>query len=333
MIDARQHALFQELLGSARTFVLTTHMNPDGDAIGTEVGLERFLLSRGAEVRVINHDPTPPTLKFLEPTESGAEVYEAFRHDAVLSGADLLVLLDNSAPDRLGRMERVMRQLAAKTLCIDHHPTRGTPWSHNILDEGSCATAAIVYELTQGCGWTPDGMGARALYVGLATDTGFFRFNSTTPRTHEIAAELLEHGVDPALCYREIYERNSPEHTRLLGSALAGLKLDAGGRVASIRITRAMVEACHADGVDASEMTTALLATDGVWIALLFREMDDGRIKVSLRSKGEIDVHRLASGFGGGGHRNASGIVVAGAIDRIEAEVIARAAELLAGTP
>jgi len=330
MIDRRHHERFRELLDSAHRFVLTTHVNPDGDAIGTEVGLERFLISRGHGVRVINQDPTPPFLKFVEAQDRAVEVYEPSRHDPVLAEADLLVLLDNSAPDRLGRMERVMCASAGKTLCIDHHPTRETPWRHNILDEAACATAAMLYELTRACGWTPDRVGAQALYVGLATDTGFFRFNSTVPRTHEIAGELLALGVDPALCYREVYERNSAAHTRLLGHALAGLRLDAGGALATIRITREMVERCHAESVDTSEMTTALLATDGVRIALLLRELEDGRVKVSLRSKGDLDVHRLASGFGGGGHRNASGIVLPGTIERIEAEVIARATELLA---
>jgi phosphoesterase RecJ-like protein len=325
MIGDHGHRTFAGLVRAHRRFVLTTHVNPDGDAVGSELGLAAFLRSLGAEVRVVNQDRTPETLRFLETRELAVEVYDASAHRAAFDDADLLVLLDNSAPDRFGALEPVLHARAGKTFCIDHHPTRGTPWAHNVLDDGSCATAEIVYELVTRMGWRPERAAAEALYAGIATDTGVFRFNSTTPRAHEIAAELLRLGVQPARAYEEIYERNSAAYTRLLGHALASLRLDAGGRVASIRITRAMLEACDGDTVDTSEMTTSLLAMDGVRVALLFRELPGGRIKVSLRSKGDLDVHRLASGFGGGGHRNASGIVLDGRLDDVSERIIVEA--------
>lgn len=330
MIDEAAKRRFRELLAASRRVVLATHVNPDGDAIGSEIGVARYLLQSGSrEVRIINHDETPETLRFLDTSPHRIEVYDPGAHDVAFEQADLVILVDNSAPDRLGRMEPVMLRWAPRTLCIDHHPTRGTPWAHNILDEGSCATAEIVHELLRGGGWRPDRATAEALYVGIATDTGVFRFNSTTPRAHEIAAEMLRAGVEPARCYQEIYERNSPAFTRLLGRALSGLRLDAQGAIASVRITSEMLEACSADGIDTSEMTTSLLAMDGVRVALLFRELPDQRIKVSLRSKGELDVHRLASGFGGGGHKNASGIVIEGDLDDVTERIIAEAARPL----
>jgi phosphoesterase RecJ-like protein len=325
MIGAAHHASFQALLAGHRRFVLTTHVNPDGDAIGSEMGLARFLRSQGAEVRIVNQDPTPDTLRFLEKDGLRAEVYDEAAHAAAFAQAERLVLLDNSAPDRFGRVQPRLLDLAGKTFCIYHHPTRETPWAETILDDASCATAEIIFELVTQAGWRPDRGAAEALYVGISTDTGVFRFNSTTPRAHEIAAQLLRLGVQPALAFQEIYERNSVTYTRLLGQALASLRLDAGGAVASVRITRAMLQASDGDGVDTSEMTTALLAMDGVRVALLFRELPGGRIKVSLRSKGDLDVHRLASGFGGGGHRNASGIVLAGALDEVSERIIAEA--------
>jgi len=238
-------------------------------------------------------------------------------------------LVDNSAPDRLGRMEPVLRGAAGHTLCIDHHPTRDAPWADNIVDVEYCATTAMIYDLAGACGWKPDLKAAWAIYVGLVTDTGFFRFNSTNARTHEIAADLLAIGVDPARTYQEIYERNSPAYVRLLGHALAGLRLDAGGAVASVLITAAMIRDLHAEDVDPTEITTPLLAMDGVKVALLFRELEQGRVKVSLRSKGPLDVHRLATEFGGGGHRNASGIVMPGKAEDAIRAVTERAAALL----
>jgi phosphoesterase RecJ-like protein len=310
--------------------VLTTHMNADGDAIGSQTGFARFLLSRGKEVTVVNQEPTPANLEFLLPAELPFQVYDPTKHDRVLEATERIVLLDNSAPDRFGTMEPLLRRLAGQALCIDHHPTRGTPWDRVILDTDACATAALIYELTTGAGWVPDPRSAEALYAGIATDTGFFRFNSTNAQGHRIAASLLDLGVDPARCYREVHERTSPSYTRLLGMALAGMRSDAGGAVVSVGLTREMIHRASAGDVDTSEMTTPMLATDGVRIALLFREMDGGRIKVSLRSKGSLDVYELATEFGGGGHPNASGIVTDGELGDVMDRVIARATDLVA---
>lgn len=325
MISAKDHVAFGALLDRARLYVLVTHVNPDGDAIGSEVGLGRYLQSLGFEVRVVNQDATPEELRFLEFDGPSAESYDSSRHDGLLDAADAILLVDNSAPDRLGRMEAPVRVRTPKTFCIDHHPTRDTPWAANLIDTSASATAVLVYELIRQRGSMPDRAAAEALYAGLATDTGFFRFNSTSARAFRVGAELLEAGADPTRCYREVYERNSPAYTRLLGRALAGLALGPGGSVATVGITLGMIDACGAEGVDTSEFTTPLLAVDGVRVAILFRELPGGKVKVSLRSKGEIDVSRMASEFGGGGHRNASGIVMPGSFEEIVDSVTARA--------
>ena len=332
MIDAAGQKAFGDLVERGRLFVLVTHVNPDGDAIGSEVGLGRFLGSRGREVRIVNSDATPVTLRWLEESGPAAESYDPSRHDDLFAAADALVLLDNFAPDRLGKIERLVLTHAAKTFCIDHHPARETPWGYHLIDTGAGATAVLVYELVTAAGWRPDRAAAEALYAGLATDTGFFRFNSTSARALRIAAELLEAGADPTRSYGEVYERNSPAYTRLLGRALAGLRLEADGRLGIVGVTRRMVEECDAGGVDTSEVTTHVLAVDGVRIAVLFREQPGGSVKVSLRSKGLLDVQALASEFGGGGHRNASGIVLSGSFDDVVARVSARAALLARST-
>ncbi len=330
MITPKDFAVFQSVIDSAKLYVLVTHVNPDGDAIGSQVGLGRYLLSLGLEVRIVNQDETPIDLRFLEFDGPFAERYDAARHDGLLDAADAIVLVDNSAPDRLGRMEAPVRARTAKTLCIDHHPTRGTPWARNVIDTSASATAVLIYELVRAGGGVPDRAAAEALYAGLATDTGFFRFNSTSPRAFRIAAELLDAGADPTRCYREVYERNTLAYTRLLGRTLASVSLSENSAVASAGITMGMIEACGASSVDTSEFTTPLLAIDGVRVALLFRELPGGKVKVSLRSKGELDVSFMAAEFGGGGHRNASGIVMPGRFDEVIDTVTARAVTLAA---
>jgi phosphoesterase RecJ-like protein len=330
MISPKDYAAFRALLDRAKVYALVTHVNPDGDAIGSQVGLGRYLRSLGFEVRIVNQDVTPPELRFLEFDGPFAEGYDPARHDGFLDAADAVVLVDNSAPDRLGRMEGAVRARTAKTFCIDHHPARTTPWAVNLIDTSASATAVLVHELVRAGDATPDRAAAEALYAGLATDTGFFRFNSTSPRAFRVAAELLEAGADPTRCYREVYERNTPAYTRLLGRALAGLSLAGGGSVATVGITIGMIDACGAAGVDTSEFTTPLLAVDGVRVAILFRELPGGKVKVSLRSKGEIDVQRMAAEYGGGGHRNASGIVMPGRFEDIVDAVTTRAVALAA---
>lgn len=331
MITRADLDAFATLLDRAKLYVLVTHVNPDGDAIGSQVGLGRYLREKGFEVRIVNQDLTPPELRFLEFDGPAGEAYDPGTHDGLLDAADAIVLVDNSASDRLGCMEGPVRARAAKTFCIDHHPTKTTPWAANVIDTSAGATAVIVHELVRAGEWTPDRAAADALYAGLATDTGFFRFNSTSPRAFRVAAELLEAGADPTRCFRELYERNTPAYTRLLGRALAELSLSADGALASVGITLAMVTASGADGVDTSEFTTPLLAVDGVRIAILFRELPGGKVKVSLRSKGDLDVQRMASEFGGGGHRNASGIVMQGAFAEVVDKVTRRASRLATG--
>ncbi len=330
MITPKDFAVFQSVIDGAKLYVLVTHVNPDGDAIGSQVGLGRYLLSLGFEVRIVNQDETPNELRFLEFDGPFAERYDEARHDGLLDAADAIVLVDNSAPDRLGCMEAPVRARTPKTLCIDHHPTRGTPWARNVIDTSASATAVLIYELVRAGGGVPDRAAAEALYAGLATDTGFFRFNSTSPRAFRIAAELLDAGADPTRCYREVYERNTLAYTRLLGRTLASVSLSENSTVASAGITRGMIEACGASSVDTSEFTTPLLAIDGVRVALLFRELPGGKVKVSLRSKGELDVSLMAAEFGGGGHRNASGIVMPGRFDEVIDTVTARAVTLAA---
>lgn len=318
-------ARLEQALASAQNIVVSTHLHPDGDAIGSESLLVSFLHSRGKQVRIVNNDPTPELLKFIEPQEFPVEIYDADRHDAVFREADLILVVDNAAPDRLGGPERIICEQVDKVLCIDHHPDRHAPWKDPILDVTAAATAVIVYRLVKAAGWTPGLEAARAAYVGVATDTGFFRFNSANAEAYRTAAELIDLGVDTAQCFRALHERNSVAFTRLLGHALEGLKVHADGVLAEVSLRREVIVGLEAQNEDTAEITSALLAIDGVRMVLLFRELGGNEIKVSLRSKGSLDVHCVATRFGGGGHRNASGIVMPGTLDSARQDVLTAA--------
>jgi len=330
-LTPEQHDRFAANCDGHESFVVTTHMKPDGDALGSQIAVARYLVSQGKTVRLINGDPTPDLLAFVTHDSPPIEVYDSRHHDDVIRDVDRVILVDNSAPDRLGSMEPVLLSVAAKTLCIDHHPTREAPWADNILQVGASATAVLVWDLLRNRGWEPDARTCDAVFVGLATDTGFFRFNSASAHAHRVAAELLDRGVHNGTIYRRIYERTSEAFTRLLGHALVGLQIDGGGRIAFVELRRDKIAEVGAENEDTGEIVTSLLAIDGVDVVLMFREFPDARVKVSLRSKGKLDVHGLASCFGGGGHRNASGIVSTEPFEAVVENVLKKARELVAG--
>jgi len=337
-MNARDRALVAEaadrlrpLLDFARTVALTTHVTPDGDGIGAEICLHSYLRSRGIEARILNTEPLPGRYQFLDP--SGAvEVFDAARDDPFLRSADLIIMLDNSAVSRLGPLEEATRASRATTVCIDHHNIVEPFWKVNIIDSESSATGELVFQIVKALGGVPDFNAAQAAYVSLVTDTGYFRFSKTSPRAHEAAAEMLERGVSPPDVYERVFERSSASLVRLGGMALAGLRVEEEGRLAWITLTHRQVQECGAEGEDTSDIVNGLLAIDGVRITVLLKELPDECVKLSFRSKGNLDVNRVAQEFGGGGHTNAAGAVVPGRMPDLIDPVLRPCRELLRRT-
>jgi bifunctional oligoribonuclease and PAP phosphatase NrnA len=300
---------FLATIQPGRTFVLTTHVHPDGDGIGTEVALARYLRGRGVTVRIINRDPVPPLLSFLNP-EGALEVYDPARHDGVLAGADAIVMLDNSDTQRLEELAAPVRASRARKICIDHHPDPDPFWDVLLIDLNASCTGMIVFNLLRSIGAAIDQPTAVALYTALASDTGRFRFGNATPAAFRMAAELAAAGASPAALYGQLSETLSGAFLRLYGALLAGMETRAGERLVILRAPREIVEKYGAEREDLAEVINQALKLSTSRVAVLFREIGNGATKVSLRSKGEIDVNALARRHGGGGHRNASGIVL-----------------------
>jgi len=324
----RAATTLRPLLERAKTAVLATHVTPDGDGIGAEICWHSYLVSRGIEARIFNTEATPLRYRFLD--EPGAvEVYDEAKHGDFLRSADLLFMLDNSAPSRFGPLEAAARASRAVTVCIDHHNLVDPFWKVNLIDSSSAATGEMVYRIIEALGGDPDFTAAQAAYVSLVTDTGSFRFGKTSPASHQLAARLLAKGVRPPRVHEEVYERTSAALVRLAGMALAGLRLEEAGRLAWITMTLAQVHESGAEHEDTSDVVNELLTIDGVRIAVLLKELAGGRLKLSFRSKGKLDVNRIAQSFGGGGHTNASGAVIPGTIDTKGEEILRSCRELL----
>ncbi|MBI3448076.1 MAG: DHH family phosphoesterase [Acidobacteria bacterium] len=318
-------------ISRARSIVLTTHINADGDGLGCEIALSQAIAAKGITVSVINNEAVPARFRFLR----GSDTVEAFTSDAhapVIAGADLIVVIDNSSVERLARLRPAVESSRALRACIDHHSLINPYWTINCVDVEACASGELVHELIRRLDVAVTPAIATALYVSVISDTGYFRFAKTTAESHRLAAALIEiGGLSPSALHTELYERLSLAISVLTGLAMRSLTLETGGRVAWMQLRRDDVVACGGEAEDTGDLANLALAIDGVAIGLLFREMGGGETKVSLRSKGSLDVHRVASALGGGGHRNAAGVLMKAPLDRVIEIVLGRVAEILPG--
>jgi len=304
-----------------RRVCLTTHVNPDGDGLGSEAGLAHLLRARGMDVAITNPTPTPPRFRFLFDDLPGVDrTSEAIRE---LRRADVIVVLDISDLGRLGMLGETVRDRGVPVGCIDHHVSAGIlPDGPRYLDAGAAATAELVFEIALANSWPISKDVARGLYVAVVTDTGGFRFSNTRPRTLRVAAELLEAGVDPEEIYLEVYARAPEGRPRLLAEALQTLVVEPERGLAWVTVPPGAMERHRVTSDDLDGVVEYPRSIEGVRMALLFREMSQGRIKVSLRSVGSVDVAAFAHRFGGGGHTKAAGIALTGSMAEVQARVL-----------
>lgn len=303
------YAAARALVESARRLVLTTHVQPDADGIGSEVAFARWLRHEGKDVAIVNPNPTPRRFRFLEHV-APVESFEPARFDELLAAADLLVVLDISVPDRLGPLAPFVRRRSPPTMIIDHHADPARIQGVDVRDTAAAATGEIVYRMLTAWDAEIDAPIATALYAAIAYDTGGFRYGNTRASSHEIAAELLRRGADIGTVRRQLFESYSESRTRLLARALSTYERSASGRVAWVALSRATMEAVGADPEDVDGVAEALRSIEGVEVAIVAREIHEGATKISFRSRGEDDVNAFALRFGGGGHRNAAGAYV-----------------------
>lgn len=321
-------------LRSAGSIVLGTHINADGDGLGCQIALKEFLAQIGRRSVIVNSEGVPPRYRFLRGSDQ-VQVYRPEAHSRLIREADLFITLDNSSVERLAALRADVEASRAYRVCVDHHAMVNPYWHLNCVDTDACASGQLVYELIRRMGGRITPAIAEALYVSYVTDTGHFRFSKTTPQALREAAELMEAGsILPAKVYTEIYENTSRAMAALTAHALGSLRFGEGGRVAWMTLTREQIAACGGEDEDTGDLVNLALAVEGVLAGALFKEMPDGTIKVSLRSRGAIDVNALAAAFNGGGHRNASGILMPAPLEEAASKVLRRMSELLpAGGP
>jgi len=317
----------KQFLRGKDSFCLTSHVFPEGDAIGSELALARALRKLGKKTRIVNAHPIPEQCRFLD-TDGEVEVYQP-AHDRVFRKADIILVLDVGVYSRLGEVGNIVKARPCPVVCIDHHATNERIGDLNILDLEASAVAEMMHPLIVGLGVELDESMAVPLFVGIATDTGWFHFMNTSARAMRVASELVAAGADPPRLYAALYETRRPERMKLLGEALCTLETDCGGRLAWFSVTREMFERSRAVDEDLEGFVDELKSIKGTEVVVLFREMADGSSKANLRSKSSANVARVAVEFGGGGHHHSAAINGPGPLAEFRERVLVRLREEL----
>jgi len=327
LLEARA---FAECLTPGRRICITTHVNPDGDGLGSEVGLVHLLKAQGINAVVTNPSPTPDRYEFLFRDLPGVDRTQAAVKE--LRRADLILVLDISDVGRLGMLSQTVLERGVPVACVDHHVSQGhLPDGPRYVDPDASATGELIFQLAQANGWPMTKVAARALYVAILTDTGAFRFSNTRPAVLRTAAALLEAGLDPEQIYLDVYA-NAPEgRARLFAETLQTMVVEPEHGLAWVTVPPGALERHGATADDLDGIVEVPRSITGVRMALLFREIASGRVKVSLRSVGAVDVAAFAKPFGGGGHTKASGLSLEGSLAEAQAQILAAAREYLAG--
>ncbi len=304
--------------------LLCGHMRPDGDCLGSQAALAAVLEHMGKSVWIVNPDPVQPQLDYLE-----HDVRFGVYKGGDLPAHDLAVTLDFCELSRTGAMEAPLRAAPSRKVIVDHHLFHGEPWwDAAYVDMRASATGVLVRRIARELGVELDARIARGVFTAIVTDTGWFKYSNTDAETLAIASELVASGVAPAPIYSAIYQRNSRSQPLGVARALARLKYEGEGRIAVVDLP--LPGPGEAELPDGDDVLDLVRAVGRVEVVLFLREVERGQVKLSARSKTDFDVHRLARGFGGGGHAKASGATVLGELADVRTRIVGAALAQLA---
>ena len=312
-----------EAFKKAYSLLITCHRNPDGDAIGSELALAELADRLGVKVAIVNRDATPSNLAML-PGADRIQVLDELPADFP-EAYDLVVTTECPDLDRAG-FEGLSR---LPILNIDHHPGNPAYGVVNYLDPESPAVGEMVLRLYGELNLIPTPAAATNLFAALSTDTGDFRYSNATANAFRAAAEMVDAGAEPATVANWVHNHRSLASVRLLGESLQTLTISDDGRLATITATDEAYRRSGAGPEDSEEIVNVPRSIAGVEAVAYFKQWEDGKVKISLRSRGPVDVRAIAAEFGGGGHTNAAGCTIEGELDVIQQQVVAAVAKAL----
>lgn len=305
------------MLAQASRVWVVSHLLPDGDALGSSLGLMHLLLAQGKQVQVFSAGPIPEEYEFLPGMERVSEVLPR------AGELDLAVVLDCHQPERTGPVSGAFLAKLPRVAIIDHHQGEVSFGQAAWVDPSFAATSEMVTLLAQEQGWSLNPPAANCLFTGVQTDTGSFRYANTTPRVLRVAADLAAAGADVWGISQEVYATR-PKRLRLLGRVMENLELSQEGRLALSQITLEELAQVGAGPADLEQVVEKLRLIPGVEVSALFRQTPQGAVKVSMRSRGKVDVSQVAIALGGGGHKNAAGVTIEGNLAGVRREIATR---------
>jgi phosphoesterase RecJ-like protein len=310
---ARTLARIREAIFARQRFVISSHSRPDGDSIGSQLAMAFALRALGKDVEVVNQDPAPPALMAF-PGVPAIRVA-----DCVDGAFDAAIVMECSDLSRTGvaGLERYF------VINIDHHPGNGNYGAINWFDGSAAACAEMVFDVVHALGVPLSVEIATHVYMGILTDTGSFHFSSISARTFDICRQLVEAGVDPPKVARSVFDSNTLGRLKLFGAVLSSIELEDAGRLAVVCVDRAMAAAAGGTYDDTEGLINLPLTVKDIQAAVFFKEIDTHQYRVSMRSKGDVDVCAVAKIFGGGGHKNASGCTVTGPYREVRRRLVA----------
>jgi bifunctional oligoribonuclease and PAP phosphatase NrnA len=310
---------FVDIVHRHQRFLLTTHIRPDGDGVGSMLALEEVLQRQGKEVQMVIMSTFPPRYRFLD---REARIQQFTPPGELWRQAEVVIVLDTGTCNQLGTFGPFLRSLPAVKVVIDHHQTQDELGALRLVDTAAEATGRLVFEAITALGVPLPAAAANALFVALAMDTGWFRHSNATATTFATAEKLVVAGARPELLYNHLFEENSLARLKLTGLVLERLQVTAGGRVAYTEIRRGDYHATGATPQDSEDLVNYTRSLAGVEVGLLFMEQPRGGVKVSFRSRAPVDVSRVAEQFGGGGHRQASGAILEVPLEEARARIL-----------
>jgi phosphoesterase RecJ-like protein len=316
----------QQIVDAVRArqrFVLSSHSRPDGDSIGSQLAMAYALQAMGKEVTVVNADPAAPPLMAFPGVR---DIRIAPRADGEFDAAIIMECGDVARTGVAG-LERFF------VINIDHHPGNTGFGQINWFDARAAACAEMVYDLVRALGVPLSKEIATHVYMAILTDTGSFHYSSISPRTFDICRECLEAGVDPVLVARNVYDSNNMGRLKLFGAVLGAMQIDQTGRIAIVYVDHEMARAAGGTYEDTEGLVNLPLTVKEIEAVVFFKQEKGDEYRVSLRSKGDIDVNAIAKEFGGGGHKNASGCTVSGSIEELQKTLVEKIEGAIDGRP
>jgi phosphoesterase RecJ-like protein len=317
---------FVEFVTRHQRFLLTTHVRPDGDGIGSILALGEILTKMGKEARLVLLSPFPARYQFLDPDH---RLERFIKPGDRWRNADAAIVMDTGTWTQLGDFGPFLQDLPAAKVVIDHHETQDDLGGLRLVDTTAEATGRLCYEAIAALGQPLDEKAATALLVALGMDTGWFHHGNTSAETFALASELVRAGAQVSATYDQLFENNPLPRLRLTGLVLERLQVTHGGQMAHTEIRLSDYAATGAAPADSEDLVNYTRSITGVEVGLLFMEQPKGGVKVSFRSRSRVDVARLAERFGGGGHRRAAGTIIQAPLEEAKKRILTAVAAAL----